>query len=174
MGLVNAELCQLKLTFFILTKDGHLLLLALHLGFKLLDQGAFILPKLNLPLLVEPVLLFSDKLLLFALVITENLLRLLIKFFLILLNLLTEHVASILRFHLEFVLHLGQLLLVPALFLSFQVQDLPVHLLLNFALLLFKFPLHVSLELIKLSIVLSLNFAFLSLKFFDVATFRVK
>ena len=78
MGLVDAELCELELSLLVLSQDCHFLLFTLHLCFELLNQCVLIVPQLKLSFLVKPVLLLPDQLLLFTLVVSENLRRLLV------------------------------------------------------------------------------------------------
>ena len=100
MGLINAELCEFKLTLLVLSQDSHFLLFTLHLGLELVNQCVFIIPQFKLSLIVQSILLLSDQLLLLTLVVSEDLLSLLVQFYLIFLYLLAKHIACVLRLHL--------------------------------------------------------------------------
>ena len=79
-------------------------------------------------------------------------LRLCLKLLLVVLNLIAKHTATILGFHFNLMLELSELLFILSLFLSFELQDFPVCLLLQFSLLFLKFALKVSLQVLKLNI----------------------
>mgnify|MGYP001240169359 CR=1 FL=1 len=106
MILVDAKLGKFKLSFFILSEKGQFLGLSVKLSLILLHECILILLKLNLTLLVESVFLLSNKLLLLFLMLSDGALRLCLQLVLVVLHLIAEHATAVLRFHLNFVLHL--------------------------------------------------------------------
>ena len=152
MVLIDAELGQFELALLVLAQQGHLLRFTLKLGLVLLDKGILILLKLDLALFIEPVLFFPDQLLLFFLVLAEGALRLDLELVLVVLHLVAQHASTVLVLHLDFVLQLGELLLVLAFLLPLELQDLAIGLLLELALLPLQFALEFTLQVFELHV----------------------
>ena len=174
MVLIDAELGKFELALLVLAQQGHLLRFTLELGLVLLNQGVFILLKLDLALFIEPVLFFPDQLLLFFLVLAEGALRFDLELVLVVLHLVAQHASTVLVLHLDFVLQLGELLLVLALLLLLDLQDLSVCLLLELPLLFLQLALELSLQVLELVVVLSLDLSLLGLEALDVAALAIE
>lgn len=69
---------------------------------------------------------------------------------------------------------LGQHLLILALLLPLQLQDLSIGFFLHFAFFFLQVALEVPLEVVKLHVELGLNLAFFSLQALDVTSFAVE
>ena len=128
MRLINPESCQLQLSFFIFSKEVELLLLSFELSLVLLCQGVLIISQLKLHLIIKSIFFLSQSRLLISLVISNNLGCLFIKLLLVILDLLTQHTACILGFHLKIMLHECQLLFKFALLLLRELQDISIKL----------------------------------------------
>ena len=172
--LIDAQLGQLELPLFVLLQQGHLLRLPLQVSLVLLNQSVLILLELCDSFFIKAVFFTSDEFLLLFLVLAQDALCFSFELLAVLLNLMTEHAATVFGFHLDFVLEVGQLLLVLALLLALKLQDLTVRRLLHLTLLSLQFALVVPLEFIKLHIELSLYLALFGLEAFDVAALAVQ
>ena len=174
VALVNTKLGKFKLPLLVLSEQGNLLLLAFEFSLVLLHKSIFVLLEFDLTLFVKPVFLLSNQFLLIFLVLADGALGISLQLSFVVLHLLAQHTATVLRLHFYLVLQLSQGLFVFAFFLPLKLEDLTVDGLLHLLLLSFELTLEFPLQRVKFHVEFTLYFPLLSLQPLDVAALAFK